>query len=380
MISRVCYTSRAEMQRAVQFADGVDQDSAADRAIETAADNIDAQLHRRFYPNDATRYFDWPNQGGSGGGQYADPWRLWLDQYDVVVLTSLVTGSVTIPLNQVFLEPVNREEWEPAEYLELDRSSTAAFGSGPSPQHNIALTGTFGYSADADQVATLAADVGSSDLTVTVSDGSQAGPGNLLVLGYGRGDAPYPTAYGYAGALQPYEGERVLITDVAFADTGLAQSGSGCSTASTSDQALSTTGAGALNKGEVILLDQEQMLVEQVIAGVATVTRAFHGTTLYEHSSSEIYALRQYSVLRAQLGTTASTYDSAAAVYKHRIPPLVRDLSIGEATNQVLQEGTGYARTVGTGDAAYPAPGQDLASKWDEAMTAHGRKARQRAV
>src|SRR5580704_4519138 len=111
MITRVCYTSRAEMQRAVQFQDGIDQDAAADRAIESAADNIDAQLHRRFYPNDVTRYFDWPNQGGSGGGQYAYPWRLWLDQFDCVVLTSLVTGGVTIPLNQVFLEDVNKEEW-----------------------------------------------------------------------------------------------------------------------------------------------------------------------------------------------------------------------------------------------------------------------------
>lgn len=380
MITRVCYTSRSEMQRAVQFQDGVDQDAAADRANESAADNIDAQLHRRFYPNDVTRYFDWPNQGGSGGGQYADPWRLWFDQYDVVVLTALNSGGTSIPLNQVFLEPVNREEWEPAEYLELDRSSTAAFGSGLTPQHSISLGGTFGYSADADQVATLAADVGSGDLTVTVSDGSQAGPGNLLVLGYGRGQAPYPAAYGYAGALQPFTGERVLITDVAFADTGLAQSGSGCSSASTSDQALTTTGTGSLNKGEVVLADQEQMLVEQIVAGVATVRRAWNGTTLAEHSSAEIYALRLYSVLRGQLGTTAASYTSGAAVFRHRVPPLVRDLSIAEGINQVLQEGTGYARTVGTGDAAYPAPGQDLASKWDEAMTAHGRKARQRAV
>jgi hypothetical protein len=167
---------------------------------------------------------------------------------------------------------------------------------------------------------------------------------------------------------------------VAFADTGLAQSGSGCSTASTSDQALTTTGTGALNKGEVILADQEQMLIEQVVAGVATVRRAWNGTTLAEHSSAEIYALRQFTVLRGQLGTTAASASSGAAVFRHRIPPLVRDLSIAEAMNQVLQEGSGYARTVGTGDAAYPAPGQDLASKWDEAMTAHGRKARMRAV
>ena len=382
MITRVCYTSRAEMQRAVQFQDGIDQDAAADRAIESAADNIDAQLHRRFYPIDTVRYFDWPNQGGSGGGQYANPWRLWLDQWDCVVLTSLTTGGQSIALNQAFLEPVNKEEWEPFEYIELDRSTSAAFGGNSvTPQHSIVAIGTWGYGADADQVATLAANVLTADTTITVSDGSQAGPGNLLVLGYGRGAAPFPSALGYAGAVQPYTGERVLITDVAFADTGLAQSGAGCSTASTSDQALTTTGTGALNKGEVILLDQEQMLVEQIVAGKATVRRAWNGTTLAAHGSTpEVYALRQYSVLRAQLGTTATSYSSGAAVFRHRIPPLVRDLSIGEAVNQVLQEGTGYARTVGTGDAAYPAPGQDLASKWDEAMTAHGRKARQRAV
>ncbi len=382
-VTRICYVSRQTAMRAVDFRDGIDQEQAADRAIQTASKNIDEQLHRRFYPQDGTAYFDWPNQGGSGGGQYAYPWRLWLDQFDCVVLTSLVTGGVTIPLNQVFLEPVNNPlDGRPYyEYIELDRSSTAAFGgNAASPQHSIVLTGTWGYGADADPAGTLAANVGSSDTTITVSDGSQAGIGDLLILGYGRGSAPFPAALGYAGAIAPYTGERVLVTGVATAATGLTQSGSGCSTALDSDQALSTTGSGSLNPGEVVVLDQEQMLVEQIVAGVATVRRAWNGTTLATHSAATVYAQRLLTVTRAMYGTTATSYSSAAAVYKHRVPSLIRDLAVAEAVNQVLQEGSGYARTIGSGADAHPAPGADLASKWEEAMVAHGRKARVRAV
>lgn len=378
-VTRMTYCSRQTAMRAVDFRDGIDQDDAADRAIETASTNIDRQLHRVFYPFDGTRYFDWPNQGGSGGGQYAYPWRLWLDQNDLVVLTGFVTGGVTIPLNQILLEPVN--DGPPYEYLELDRSSTAAFGgNAATPQHSIVPTGTWGYGADADQVAALAGNVLAGDAAITVTDGSKTGVGDLLVLGYGRGAAPFPLALGYAGAIAPYQGERILVTDVAAAATGLTQSGAGCSTISDADKALATTGTGSLNAGEVIVLDSEQMLVEMVVAGVATVRRAWNGTALAAHSGATVYAMRSLSVTRAMYGTTARTGSTDDPVFKHRVPSLIRDLGVAEAVNQVLQEGSGYARTIGSGADAHPAPGADLASKWEEAMVAHGRKARIRAV
>lgn len=382
MISRVCYANRTDVQRSVDFQPGIDVNAALDRALATAADNIDGQLHRRFYPWDGTRWFDWPNQGGSGGGQYASPWRLWFDQHDCVVLTSLAAGGVAIGLDKVFLEPVNNPgDGRPFyTYLELDRSSGAAFGGGPTPQHSIAAAGTWGYGADADPAGQLAAAVAGGDTVITVTDGSKAGPGDLIVLGYGRGTAPFPSAAGYAGALAPYLGERILVTDVAAVDTGLTQSGSGAGTASAGDQALSVTGSGSLNPGEVIVLDTEDMFVEQVTGGVATVRRAWNGTTLAAHTAAKVYAFRQLSVLRGQLGTTAGSYAVNAAVYRHRVPPLIRDLEIAEAAGQLLQEGSGYARTVGSGEAAHPAPGVALADKWDEARTAHGRKARHRGV
>ena len=125
-----------------------------------------------------TRFFDWPpSQGGSGGGQYAEPWRLWLNENDIVVLTSLVSGGVTIPLSAVYLEPVNNpQKGRPFyTYIELDRSQNWAFGNNAqSPQHSIQITGTWGYGADADPAGLLAANVGTTDTTVTVTDGSRA--------------------------------------------------------------------------------------------------------------------------------------------------------------------------------------------------------------
>jgi hypothetical protein len=154
VITRPAYCSREDAQRSIDFKDGVDINAATDRGLMSAADNIEAHLHRIFYPIDTTRYFDWPSQDG----QYAQPWRLWLNQHDCQVLTALVTGGVTIPLNQVFLEPVNRKPGRPFTYLELDRSTSAAFGGNAvTPQHSIAATGTWTFSADADQIATLAA-------------------------------------------------------------------------------------------------------------------------------------------------------------------------------------------------------------------------------
>jgi len=382
-ISRVCYCNRTEAQRSLDLKDGLDVNAALDRALMSAADNIDGDMKRVFFPSDDTRYFDWPNAGGSGGGQYAEPWRLWFDDNDCVVLTSLVTGGTTIPLNQVFLEPVN----QPAKgkpyysYLELDRSSTAAFGgNAQTPQHAIVATGTWGYGAQADLAGTLAANVGSGDTTVTMSDGSRIGPGDLMLLGYGTSAGPYPSAAGYAGALSTYTGERCLVTDVSTVATGLTQSGSGATTASASDNALQWTGSGSLAAGEVLVLDQEDMLVEQITGSVATVRRAWNGTVLATHSTATIYAFRQFTVTRAQLGTTATSYSSGANVYRHRVPPLIRDLSIAETAGRLLQEGSGYARTVGSGAEAHPAPGVALADLWDEARMRHGRKARQRAV
>lgn len=387
-ITRVCYANRDDAARSLDFKPGVDVNAALDRGLRSSTENIEAHLHRKFYPYDATLFWDWPNQGGSGGGQYASPWRLWFDQYDCVVLTALASGGLAIPLNAVFLEPVNRRPDWPATYLELDRSQSVAFGgNAQTPQHSISGTGTWGFTAAADSVATLASNVGQNDTAITVSNGASVGAGDLVILGYGQGTAPYPAAAGYAGALAPVTGERILVTDKTAVAAGLTLSGAGCTSEVNSDNQLSVTGAGtAPQQGETVQVDGEQMLVESVAGGVATVIRAWNATTITTHSTgAAVYAYRSLSVNRAILGTAyqasdPAAYESGAAVYRHRPPGLVRDLCLAEAVNRVLQEGSGYSRTVGGGEAQMPASGLALADLWDEARTAFGRKARHRAI
>jgi hypothetical protein len=378
-ISRVAYCNRLEVQRAVDFKDGTLTSAQIDRALQSAAEVIEGHLHRVYYPYDATKYFDWPNY------QSAAPWRFWLDQHDVLALTSLSSPSGTaIPLSRVFLEPVNNAgRLPPMPYtrIELDRSTAAAWGAGPTPQHSIVATGTWGFGADTDPGGALAASCLAGDTTLTVTDSSVIGVGDLIIIGYGRGAAPFPAYPGTAGAVQPYTGERVIISGQAMTATGLTVSGSGCTTVSAADNILATSGAGTLNTGEAVQVDGEQMLLTGTTSGGFTVQRAWNGSVLASHSTGAgISAPRLLTVLRGQLGTTAAGWSNATAVSRHRPPGVIRDLAIAETVNRVLQETSGYAREVGEGENARPAPGMSLADLWDEAETVRGRKNRQRVI
>jgi hypothetical protein len=380
-ISRPCYCNRDDVMHAIDVKDGVLSTASVDRAIASSSDDIEGRMKRKFYPIDATRFFNWPNH------QYASPWRYWLCKQDLLALTQLQSpgntggsGGVSIPLWQVFLEPVNKDPGFPYTSVELDRSTVAAWGIGPTPQHSIWPTGTWGFTADADPAGALAATIGTGDASITLTDGSQCGAGDMLIIGYARGSAPFPTYQGTAGAVAPYLGERVIVTDKSAAATGLTQSGAGCSSASSADDQLAVTGGGAIHAGEVLQLDGERMFVEQVVAGVATVVRAWDSTILTTHSGAAVYAYRQLSVLRGQLGTAAAAANSATAVYRHRPPQLIRDLSIGISVDQVLQELSGYSRTVSAGEAMMRASGASLADKWDRAARRFGRQQRIGAI
>jgi len=350
-VTRVCYCSRDEVQRALDFKDSALTNAQIDRAMESAARNIEGLLHRKFYPVLATRYFDWPNY------QYAYPWRIWFDQHDLVTATAVTSGGQPIPLNQCFFEPVN--SGPPFTYLELDRSTTAAFGVGPTPQRDVAITGTWGYSADTDPAGSLAAAVtDTTGTTLTVTDSSAIGVGNTILI----------------------DTERFLVTGQSMVTTGQAQQGSGVSTTSNADVTLAVTSGAAFTVGEILLLDSERMLIVDIAGNNLTVKRPWDGTVIAAHTSATIYAPRQLTVTRGALGTTAATHSISAPAGRHRVPSLIRDLAIGESLNSVLQETSGYARTVGAGDNERVISGAGLADKWYEATAAYGRKNRTRVI
>lgn len=369
MITRPCYCSRDEVMRAIDTESALVTIARLDRALASAAEKIEGELHRIFFPWDRTIFRDWPNY------DYADPWQLWLGENDLLCLTDLQSPSgQAIPLGQVFLRPLNPRLGWPYTHIELDRSTSAAWGVGPTPQASIWATGTWGFTGNADAAGALTSAIDTTTSTLTLDDGSIAGAGDVLIIGYGRGSAPDPDDLSHAASIAPYVGERVICSDKTTTTTGLTQTGPGCTTSSAADNALTTTGAGALNPGEILLLDQEQMLVLQADASGVIVRRAWAGTVLQAHTDATVYAYRQYTVIRGQLGTPAAAATLGTGVYRHRPPQLIRDLAIAEAISQPLQEVAGYSRMVGVGEGQVRASGLSLADLWDEAYTTYGRQ------
>lgn len=348
------YCTRQDVKRSLDIKETARNNWQIDQAIQTATTNINRHMHRVFYPTDTTHFWDWPNF------QRAYPWRIWLDQFelaDTTVNVPVVTsGGNVIPASAIFWGPWN--DSPPFTFLELDRSKSGTFGQGSTPQRDVAIAGTFGYRMDTDPGGTLAAAVTSTTATtVTVSNGALTGVGSLLIV----------------------DSERILVQDCATASTGQVNL-SGATTAAASDNAVTVASGAALNVDETLLIDQEKMLVVDVTGNVATVIRGWDGSALAAHSASTtIYAYRLLTVGRGLLGTAAATHSSAAAISLFRYPPLIRDLALAEAGNTVLQRTSGYAEV---GEGAYAAPniGAGLADLWDEAETAHGRKARIRVV
>lgn len=346
------YVTRETLKAALDVKFTARNDPQVDLAIAASTRDVDKQMQRTFSPVTTTRYFDWPNY------QRTVPWRLWFDSWELAAIpTSVTTGGVAIPLSECFFEPVN--SGPPYTYMELNRSSTAAFGVGPTPQRDIAITGTWGYALDSAPAGVLGAAVtDTTNTAVTVSNAMAAGVGDLLLI----------------------DTERMLLADKTYVSSGQIQQGSGCSTAASNDQILAVQDGTKYAIGEVVVLDAERMLIIDIIGNNATVKRAWDGTALATHFAATIYAARQWTVVRGAAGTAAATHTSGTAVARHLPPPLITQLALAEAENHLLQAISGYARTVGSADNARPVSGQALADIRKITYQAHGRKARIRAV
>ncbi|WP_424891791.1 hypothetical protein [Streptomyces sp. XH2] len=347
----VWYATREDVKDALDVKETARANSRIDRAIEAASRSVEGLLHRRFYPLTATRYWDWPNE------QTARPWRLWLDDSELISVASLSSGGVTIGSSAYNLEP-NRTG-PPYSRIELKLSTSASFGGGSTHQRDITVTGLWGYSndetyvADVDESMTLT----ETDLDVTTSAG--IGVGAVLRVG----------------------AERLLVMEKSMKDTLVDLPAP--MTASAADVTVQGVSAG-FSVGEVILLDSERMLIVDKTATSLTVKRAWDGSTLAAHTGSDIYALRTLTVTRGALGTTAATMSAGDDIYRWNPPGPVQTLTIAEASNTLLQEPAGYARTVraqtGTGTRSIAAVTASLEELRAQVYGSHGRKARTRAV
>lgn len=352
-IGRVCYCTREMLMQAMDIKFTARSAAAVDRAIESAADNIDGYMHRVFFPTDDTRGFDYPNYTG------APAWRLYLNENELADVTANVpvvkSGGVVIPASSLLWYPLTQSP--PYRWLELNRSTSlqSAFGQGNTPQNNILIQATFGFWIKKLVAGTLAASIGSTSATqATISDGSKVGVGDMLIV----------------------SGERMLVTDKAMASTGQSQQGAGVSTANRADVTLAVTDGTKFAYNETIALDSERMFIVDITGNNLTVIRGWDGTVLAPHTGATIYAARLLTITRGDFGTVAATHSQNDQCYTNMVPALIRDLSIAEASVQKELEVGGYAGTQGSGANATSTLGEGLSDKWEEAETRYARQMR----
>lgn len=344
-ISRPCYVTREEVALALDVAETARSYDRIDRAIESASDDVDGTLRRTFSPVLDTRYFSWPDVA------YRTPWRLWLDESELIRLDSLTAGGVTIPSTDWLLEPDSAGP--PYWAIEVNRSTSSVFQAGTTFQRAIAATGLFGYRNDEDTVGTLAGtldDAEGATASVTWST-PKVGVGSLLRIGT----------------------EYVLVTDRSMVNSG--QTTGGALAKDTSAVSLAVQDGTAFAPDEVLLIDSERVRVTAVAGNTLTLKRSVDGSVLASHGSgAAIYALLGVTLKRAAQGSTLAEHAISSVIYRHLAPPLVRDLALAYALNQFLQEGAGYGRTIGTGENQQEASGRGVRSIEADAMVRHGRQ------
>jgi hypothetical protein len=306
---------------------------AIDRAIQTAARDVEAMMLRKFYPVDDTRFIDWPNY------QYAPPWKMWLKDNELAVWppVSIKAGTTPLDVTQIFPGPWESDPGPPWTFFELSRASNLAFGGNSStPQRSTAVQGTFGFDYNLDPVTTLAVALAdTTGTTVQVADGSRAGTGAMLVIGT----------------------ERLLVQNDAMVDSGVTLA-AGLSTANVNDNTVTVSG-GSLFVDEVIIVDSERMLIVDTLisGGGYVVKRAWDGSVPVAHASgTHVGALRQLTVQRGAFGTTAATHLISATVSKIRVPSAINSVSIGLSEAQLTGEANAYAGVPPGPEGAHPSP------------------------
>lgn len=349
-MARIAYATRERVKRALESAKTARTDAQVDSAIHAATDKIYGLCHRHFYPEIKTLTFDWPDRV-----QRARSWRLWLDANEIVSVTSFVSGGVTIAASDYLLYP---NSGPPYNRIEIDLASSAALSAGDTHQQSASITGVYAGAPVVESAAgALDAAISSTTATsIAVTDSAAIGIGQLIRVGT----------------------ERMVVTGKRSLTTG--QTVQADVAAQANAAAVSVADGTAFAVGEVILVDAERMLVLDVAGNTLIVKRQWDGTALAAHTTgATVYASRTLLVERGVLGTTAATHADGAAIVRWEPPPAVESLAVAEALVTLGCEQAGYASQVRAGESSRSVT-LTIDDLRDSVYTAHGRKARSRAV
>lgn len=353
MDDSIPYCTREDVKAAADFKQTARDDARIDRAVVAASRSIDALCHRRFYPEQDTRFWDWPN------GQYARPWRVWLDQNELISVTSVSSGGVPIPLDTILLEP--NQYGPPYNQLQIDISSSSGFIGGSTHQRDIAISGLYGHRDDATTTGATAGmlDTAAAQLDVDGAASALLGVGSLIRL----------------------DDERLLVTGRRQADTGRTVTAD--LDVKASAITVPITDPTGFEPGEVILIDAERVLIVDITTDLI-VRRGWDGSTLAAHTAgAAVWAPRRLAVRRGVLGSLAAAHGAGTAVLRFDPPALVRQLAVAEALVTAGLEASSYSptsRTSGSSGTERPVSTGGIQALRTQVYDAHGRKARSRAV
>lgn len=349
----IWYATREEVKTELDVRETARSNARVDRALEDASRTVEDSLcHRKFYPVQATRYFDWPPRSG------ATPWVLRLDDQELISVSAVASGGTMIASDEYNLEPVN--SGPPFNRVEVKLSSDASFGGGATYQRDVQIAGLWGYRLTETSAGALAEILDDTETAIDVDGATSAAVG--------------------VGSILRVDSERMLVRERAQLSTGQTLGGAGL-TAQNNSVSVTVQNGAAFTPGEVILIDAEKMRVDEVAGNTLVVTRPWDGTTIAAHSvGATVYAPRTLTVVRGALGTTAATHATASTVYRFDPPGSVRQLVIAEALTDLLQGRSGYARTAGSGEGERETSGKGLADLRARVYASHGRKARMRSV
>src|SRR5215510_5703132 len=100
-ILKPCYVSREKVKKSTDVKSSAYLDDLVDDAIQQASRDVEKWCYRIFYPRYETKYFSWPDR--SMGTYY----KLWLDENELISVTTLSSGGSDILPGFYYLEPIN---------------------------------------------------------------------------------------------------------------------------------------------------------------------------------------------------------------------------------------------------------------------------------
>lgn len=345
-MTSVWYASREDVKSALDVKDTSRINARVDRALESASRQVESILHRRFYPEIATRYFPWPDA-------IEDQGTIWFDDSELISATTVTSSGTSIAMGSYYLEP-NRFG-PPYNRIEMSQAAGTSLGGGYG-QRDVAIAGTWGYQNDETSGAVLSGAVLAGDSTITTGPGF-VGMGQLLRV----------------------DSERMIVTGKSSVTTG--QALTVALLAANNGTTVTVADGTKIAVGETVLIDAEYMRVVDIAGNNLIVQRAWDGSILAAHTiGAVLYAPRKLTVSRGQLGTTAAGHADAASVLRFAFPGPVRTFTIALAMDTIEQESVAYARTTGSGNSIRDTGGRGLELARKNAIVACGRFARMRTV